>query len=514
MSQYFNTIPQLLKHNVSTYPSKTFLRFKDKQYTYLETNQEANKVANFLKTVGVKKGDHVALLLKNSPDFLFIWFGIAKLGAVMVPINYHIKGESLEYILDHSDSSIAIVEPAFVEQTKAVADKELTIISLEDIRSAKDLENTQRDEVPLRQEDPMSIIYTSGTTGLPKGVVLPHFSYVNTAANFLNEIADINEEDILYTCLPLFHCNAQQLSVMGTMLAGAQLALSEKFSASKFWSEIHHYQATIFNYIGSILTVLYKQPYSKFEINNTITKTFGGAAPKEIWAEFEDRFDIKVMEGFGLTETATVCLCNPTDDVRLGSIGKPLSNVEVKIFDENEKEAPPNTEGQICVRELKPHTIFKGYYKMPDKTEEAMKGGWFHTGDRGTQDENGYFYFKDRMKDCIRYRGENISSYEIERIINKHPDVKESAAIGVPSELSEEDVKVILVPQENKTIDFPAFIRYCEDRMAYYMVPRYVEIKDTLPKTATERVQKYELRNEGIDNAWDRIKEGIKLTRK
>lgn len=516
MKNSFDTIPQVLNHNTNTIPNNIFLRFENEQYTYSEFNKEANKVANCLEMLGVKKGDHIALLLSNTPDFLFIWFGIAKLGAVMVPVNYHIKGESLQYIFSHSDSTLAIIESAYEKEAVAAAKAApaLKPLNLEEFKASCAVESSERHGEPaLNKDDPMSIIYTSGTTGPPKGVVLPHYSYINTAENFTGEMADIKQDDILYTCLPLFHCNAQQLSVMGTILSGAQLALSRRFSASNFWKEIHHHKATIFNYIGSILTVLYKQPISEYEKNNTVTKTFGGAAPKEIWADFEERFDLSIIEGFGLTETATVCLCNPPDDIRLGSIGKPLPNVEVKIFDDNDQEAAADTEGEIVVKELTPNTIFKEYYKMLDKTEEAMRGGWFHTGDRGTRDKDGYFYFKDRMKDCIRYRGENISSYEIERIVNKHPDIKESAAIGVPSELTEEDVKVVLVLQDNKSLSMEEFIKYCEERMAYYMVPRYVEIKDSLPKTATERVQKYELRKVGIENSWDRIKEGVKVNR-
>lgn len=517
MNQTFETIPQLLDYNVRKMPNDIFLKSQNKQYTYTDVDKAANQAANFLEKLGIQKGDHIALILKNSPAYIFIWFGIAKLGAVMVPINYHLKGESLQYILDHSDSKIAIVDHQFIREENQNLGllSEIKILNLNKLNEGMNLESNQRDQTTIiKKADPMSIIYTSGTTGLPKGAILPHFSYINTGMSFRDEMVQITKEDILYTCLPLFHCNAQQLSVMGTMLAGAQLALAEKFSASNFWKEIYDCRATIFNYIGSILTVLYKQPYSEFEKNNTITRTFGGAAPKEIWSDFEKRFNLTIVEGYGLSETATVCLCNPKGKIHLGAIGKPLPNVEVKVVNENDHEVLPKTEGEIVVKELIPHTIFKGYYKMCEKTRESMKGGWFHTGDRGYQDEDGYFYFKDRMKDCIRYRGENISSYEIERIVNKHPCVKESAAIGVPSELTEEDVKVVLVLQKNQSFNFIEFIRYCEKRMAHFMIPRYIEIKETLPKTATERVQKYTLRKAGIGESWDRIKEGIKLNHK
>ncbi|MDQ0341114.1 crotonobetaine/carnitine-CoA ligase [Caldalkalibacillus uzonensis] len=518
MAHQLKTIPELLQHNSNVIPDELFLMFYEKRYSFGDIDRLSNQVANyFAHQFGIKKGDHIALILKNCPEYLFIWFGLAKLGAVMVPINHHIKGDSLQYILTHSDSKLVIVDAAFLDQLKAINTDlvDIQIIELGDFQAGYESESIHRQVITeVDESDPMSIIYTSGTTGLPKGVILPHYSYINTGMSFRDSMVQATKEDVLYTCLPLFHCNAQQLSVMGAMLTGCPLALSERFSASKFWQEIQYYQATVFNYIGSILTVLYKQPFSEYEQNNTVTRTFGGAAPKEIWTEFEERFELKIVEGYGLTETATVCLCNPKGNIRVGSIGKPLPNVDVKIVDENERDVLPGEEGEIIVKELVPNTIFKGYYKMPQKTQEVMKGGWFHTGDRGYMDEDGYFYFKDRIKDCIRYRGENISSYEIERIVNKHPQVKESAAIGVPSELGEEDVKVVLVVEDESVFDYVEFIKFCEERMAYYMVPRYIELRSFLPKTATERVQKFALRKEGIGSAWDRVREGVKLNRK
>jgi carnitine-CoA ligase len=517
MMQEFKHIGQLVKHNAKTIPNDIFLQFQEEKYTYLEVDRKSDQIALFLRRLGIDQGDHVALMLKNSPDYIFIWFGLAKLGAVMIPLNIHIKGEGLEYILNHSDAKFLIFDSEFEQEILRVKPSLTNLKHFwkrEDfIKSAVNTPSTEFEMPHIEKEDPMSIIYTSGTTGLPKGVILPHFSYINTGLTFKDVVTKIMKEDILYTCLPLFHCNAQQLSVMGTLLSGAKLVLSEKFSVSNFWKEIYESKATIFNYIGSMLTILFKQPVSDYEKNNTVTRIFGGAAPKEIWEEFEKRFGLTIVEGYGLTESATVCLCNPIDQIRVGSIGKPLPHVSIKIVDENDQEVPPGVEGEIVVREEVKFTQFQGYYKMPEKTAQALKGGWFHTGDRGYQDEDGYFYFKDRIKDCIRYRGENISSYEIERIVNKHPCVKESAAIGVPSELGEEDVKVVLMLQPECDFNYEEFIRYCEQHMAYYMVPRYVEIKDHLPKTATQRVQKYALRKEGIGSSWDRVANGVQLNR-
>jgi crotonobetaine/carnitine-CoA ligase len=451
--------------------------------------------------------------MNNSPTFIFTWLGLAKLGAVMVPINTFIKGESLSYILSQSESQFLFYDWEY-EEIVLELDPPISTIqtdhTLENITAfSLDFQSAE-----VRPESLMSIIYTSGTTGLPKGVQLSHYSYVNTGNQTRDRMLLVTEEDILYTCLPLFHCNAQQITVMGALVSGATIALSPRFSASRFWEEIQFHQATVFNYIGSILTVLNKREPCDREKNNSVTRAFGGAAPKEIWREFEDRFGLTIIEGYGLTEVATVCLCNHPDKTRVGSIGVPLEHVDVTVLRNDGTHAKPNELGEIAVRSKVEHTIFSGYYKKPEATSKALKNGWFYSGDRGYYDEEGFFYFLDRMKDSIRYRGENISSYEVEQIVNKHPLVKESAAIGVPSELGEDDVKVIITVKDVSTFDYEAFIRYCEEKMAYFMIPRYVEIKKKLPKTATERVQKFELRKEGIGESWDRVKAGVVLSKR
>ncbi|MDP5275623.1 ATP-dependent acyl-CoA ligase [Chengkuizengella axinellae] len=512
------TAVELIKKNAKKIPKQTFLQFNENTYTYSELNQFSGKVANHLRNLGIKKGDHVALMMKNCPEFIWIWFGIAKLGAVMVPININIKGNSLRYILQHSDSKLLIANKEFLEiiNSAFLSNPALKPIELEFFMTAALQEKSVLKKSPsIKVNDPMAIIYTSGTTGVPKGVVLPHFSYVHTGSLFVEEMMNITTDDTLFTCLPLFHLNAQQLSVMGALVAGIKLVLSERFSASSFWQEVYESKATIFNYIGSMLTILYKQPYSPYEKIHSVNRSFGAAAPEETWSDIEERFGFTIIEGYGLTETGTMALCNPPENIKVGSIGKAVRHVNVKIFDENNQELPSNQDGEIVVQQKMDHTMFQSYFRMPEKTSEAMEGGWFHTGDRGFMDEDGYFYFKDRMKDCIRYRGENISSFEIERVVNNFPEVFEGAAIGVPSEVGEEDVKVVLQLQPSiKNFDYERFIRYCEQELAYYMIPRYIEIKETLPKTATQRTQKYVLKEEGIGNSWDREKSGIKLKRK
>jgi crotonobetaine/carnitine-CoA ligase len=297
------------------------------------------------------------------------------------------------------------------------------------------------------------------------------------------------------------------------MHLNATVALGERFSASRFWNDIRFHQATIFNSLGSMIPILCKQPEKENDIDNPVRITACAATPKQFWEPFEKRFGVHIVEGYGLTETTGFCISNPIDANRPPSIGKSFSFVESKVVDEDDKEVPHGEAGELVVRPLKDYVMMEGYYKNTDKTEEAMRGGWFHTGDRAYSDEDGYFYFLDRMKQSIRRRGENISSWEIEKVVNNHPNVLESAAVGVPSELGEEDVKLYVIAQSGESITPKEILDWCQERMAYFMVPRYVQFVETFPKTATERVQKFKLKQEGVANAWDREKAGYKVTK-
>jgi crotonobetaine/carnitine-CoA ligase len=317
----------------------------------------------------------------------------------------------------------------------------------------------------------------------------------------------VRGDDVFYTTLPLFHVNAQMLTTMGALVSGRPMVLAPRFSASGFMDDVRAHGATVFNYIGAMLTMIFKQPERADDAENPARLTVGGAAPAELWRAFESRFGLTILELYGLTETATFCLANPSGDIRLGKIGRPVSWSEVRVESKPGVEAPAGTPGEITIRATRPDVLFKGYYKNDEATRAAMEGGWFHSGDRGRQDEDRYFVFLDRLKDAIRRRGENISSYEVERVVNTHPSIAESAAVGVPSDLGEEEVMIVVVAQAGETVDPAELVAYCADRMAKFMVPRYVLVRDGLPKTATERVQKFKLREEGFAAAWDALME-------
>lgn len=521
------TFKELLETRAEENASEPFVYFRDSVEDFASLDKNVNKTANVLRDLGVRKGDHVCLFLPNCLDFLYVWFALAKLGGVMVPLNVHLRGDGLKYIINHCDAKWIVVNEA-LHDSYAFVEADLPNIEHKIWHSFEassppgfsclsemfaSAAETPPPTVDTSDGDPLGIIYTSGTTGPPKGAMISHYNYINTGQVWVDDVIDCREDDIFFTTLPLFHANAQMFTTMGSLRSGRPFVLRERFSASKFFDEIRLYGATIFNYIGGMLTMLMKQPERPNDADNPARATFGGAAPREIWRDFEKRFDVTIIEGYGLTESGGVCLCNPPDRIKVGSIGKSTSFCDVSIWDENHREVPTGVTGEIVVKPKHPYAMFLGYYKQPDKTQEAWEEGCFHTGDRGYQDQDNYFYFVDRVKDCIRRRGENISSFEIEKVVNSHPKVLESAAVAVPSDLGEDEVKIYVVLRTAESLDPTELLSFCEERMAYFMVPRYVEFIHQLPKTPTERIQKFELRKLGVGKAWDRDKAGYKLKR-
>lgn len=524
---------QFLLQKIEKRPDKVYLQFEQQRITYEKLYNRIAKTAAGFNELGIQKNDKVCLMLNNSPEYLDVWFGLSFLGAITVPLNVHLKGEGLRYILSHSDCKVIVMEEDFVHQISSCLPflpKEIKVIIRGQIESAiiKDdgigistmnLENIVKNNLPnlpnirISPEATNSILYTSGTTGLPKGAMLSHTAYVNAAQAFAERMINARFEDILFTTLPLFHINAQATTTLGAIHTNATIALSKKFSASRFWDEVRFHGATIFNSLGSMIPILCKQPEREDDCINPARITACAATPIEFWKRFEERFGVKIVEGYGLTETTGFCVSNPLEANRVPSIGKSFPYVDTKVVDEEGNRLQVGDIGELLIRPLEAHSIMEGYYKMPEKTAEAMKDGWFHTGDRVYEDEDGYLYFSDRLKQCIRRRGENISSWEIEKIVNDHPKVIESAAVGVPSEVGEEDVKIYIILKKGETMPYEEVIKWCDERMAYFMIPRYVQYVETFPKTATERIQKFKLKDEGIGSAWDREKKGFFVNR-
>lgn len=521
----YTTVPDLLDDRVDAHADDPLMFYQDDVYTYGDIDEMASTIACSLAEEGVEKGDHVATFLYNSPKYLALWFGIAKLGAVMVPINVSLKADGLSYIVDDSGAEVVVLEGETRENYETARD-DLDEVETEYLldgtgegyRPFDDLLASDREqppEVTVAQDDPMCVIYTSGTTGLPKGVLLPHYSYVNTGREFV-DLVDLDEDDRPFTSLPLFHCNAQQLTVMGAMLVGTSFAMARWFSASSYWDQIRKYDATVFNYLGTMISVLNNREPSDDDADNPAVYGVGAAAPAEIVDEFEERYDVELVEGYGLTETGTLAIFNqPGEDnaTNEGSIGRPVSYTEVDVVDDDGWPVDAGEQGEIVVRPTRPNSVMLGYYEKPEKTVEDWQNLWFHTGDIGYRDEDGRFYFVDRKAYTIRRRGENIATQEVEQVLNDHPAVDESAIVGVPSDLGEEDVKAYVITNDGESVTPESVLSHCEERLAYFKVPRYVEFVDEFPKTATERVEKYKLKERGVGEAWDRKAEGYEVSR-
>ncbi|MEU7810879.1 AMP-binding protein [Pseudonocardia sp. NPDC049154] len=503
-----DSVPALIAARAAEYGDRTFVTFEGEICSYAQLHERSGNVAAWLQRTGVQAGDRVAMLMTNSLEFLYVFFGIARAGAVSVPVNASSVGEGLHYTLEHSGAVGIVADAELVPNLDRI--DPLPALGWRQVTGELDemLAPGTPEPVELGLLDAMSIIYTSGTTGPPKGVVLSHTSYLNTGRYFVKHYG-LGSEDVLHTCLPLFHCNAQQCTVIPALVAGASVALNGKFSLSRFWGWIDESGATVTNLLGSMLALMAKRPQDDVEKRNRLKFMAAAPVPEALHRPLEERFGLQIVEGYGLTETGTMACKNPVADTRSGTIGIALDHNEVKIVDPAGEECAPGVTGEIVTRTRIPGAYMTEYFREPEKTAEAMRGGWFHTGDAGYRREDGYHVFVDRMKDTIRRRGENISSFLVEKAITAHPDILDAAAVAVPSELSEDDVKILVVLRPGASLEPAEVVEWARGRLAEHEVPRYVEFREEFPRTETGRIQKYALRSEGVGAAWDR--EGAKL---
>jgi crotonobetaine/carnitine-CoA ligase len=508
----------LLAERAGRLGDRAYLYFRERILTYGRVSLLSNRFANAFHSLGVGKGDHVAVMLSNCPEWIACWFGLAKLGAVLVALNTQWKAEGLEYALRQSDAECCLLAPEFQEEFRRFGEyPDLTKVIFDLSGGASEIEGAlplssilsraSADEPegdPPRGSDPLIITFTSGTTGRPKAVVNPHRAYI-AAAEDLRDYVGIDSRDIIYSSLPLYHANPQAYCVLTALAGEGSIALAERFSASRFWQDIRAFRATAFSYVGAVLPILLSQPEREEEKDSPARKCFGGGAPKEVHEAASRRFGLQVCELYGMSETGTWNTINRPGEIRPGTVGKARESFELKIFDDQDNELPPGRVGEIVVRPRKPFIMFSGYYKMAEETLKDYRNLWFHTGDLGKVDSEGYFYFCGRKKESIRRGGENITPYEIEKVLSGHPAVGEAAAVGVPDPILEEEIKVYIVFREGESVEPGALIEWCEERLPKFMIPRYLEVVPHLPKTPSEKVQKVALKSLGIGSAWDRL---------
>ncbi len=524
-------LPHIIEDKARQAEDRVVFQFRDDPLTLGELNEHINKAANGFLVLGITKGDKVAIMLPNCAEFLYAWFGLNKIGAVEVPINVALKGTGLEYQIDQSDSVALVADTEYLDRLEGVADGLKSVRHLilhsrgsdsgalpkwhgcETLRFAELMDRpATAPKAEVGFSDLATIIYTSGTTGVSKGVMLSHHYWYDIWSESV-KYARYTEDDVLYSGLPFFHGNAQGITIGPAILADAKAVIVERFSASQLWDDCRRWNCTEANYIGGIIPIMLKQPHRDDDADNPVRLLVGAAAPQDEWEEFQRRFNTKLLEVYGMTE-CYCCLASPYDAPRAGSCGQAITGWNVKLVDDDDNEVPPGTLGEFVAQPQRMFVGTSGYYKKPEDTLELFRNFWIHSGDLGRMDEDGYFYFVDRKKQAIRRRGENISSFEVEAVIHAHSAVLESCVVGVPSEVGEEEVKAVVVLKAGETLTEEELIRWCESRMAYFAVPRYVAIRDELPKTPSERVEKFKLKEEGITaDCWDREKAGIELRR-
>ena len=525
---------QVVAEKAALHGDRVFIRFEDRTLTYRDLDRLSNRLANGLTRLGVGHGTHVGLMIDNKPEIVLLYVALGKLGAVSVPVNTAAKGELLAYYLNQSDSELLIADAPLVERVVAVAGrvpKVRHLVSLTESgasQPAPGLGIAQSDYAALldapdtppaaevRFSDLHSLIYTSGTTGPSKGNLSTH-AHALTCGLQLAEAYGYRPDDVLYVCLPIFHGNAWLCSVLPALVADAAIAISRRFSASGFWDEIRRHGATQFNSLGAMTNFIWSRPPSPSDRDHKVRQVMVVPTPTQFFHEFEQRFGIRFTSVYALTDQGMVTVRGPSDPAeKWASAGKACEHVLIRIADDDDFELPPGQTGEILVRSSMPWLHAQGYYNMPEASAKACRNLWFHTGDRGYLDPEGYIHFVDRKKDAIRRRGENISSYEVEQIILNHPAVLDVAAFAVRSEHSEDEVMVSVVPRESHTLTEAGLIGHCVDNMAYFMVPRYIDIVAELPKTMTEKVEKYKLKEDAesrLERVWDREKAGIVVKR-
>jgi carnitine-CoA ligase len=491
--------------------------------TYGELRDRAQRIAGALARLGIEPGDRVSTMLPPSLDYFAAWFGVVWAGAVDVPVNVEFKGEFLRHVIASSGAKALVIDARWLDRLDGLELPALRalivvgdtgeerggrpVLPFRDALGHDPLPRVARDEYDLAY-----IMYTSGTTGPSKGAMHSNRSALWNVRSWL-DILQLTSEDVAYSMFPLFHVTARSAVVTSSIWAGAPIVLRDGFSASRFWDDVRDSRATFFAYMGAVIHLLWAQPERPDDADNAVWRAFGAAAPPAIVPAFEQRFGLELIEVYGGTELGPATA--PTRERRrIGTMGLVCPHLELEVHDERDRPVPPGTLGEIVARPTEPHTMFQGYWDMPEETLHAFRNLWFHTGDQGSFDEDGFLTFTDRIKDSIRRRGENISSFEVERSVQAYGPVLECAAYAVPSELTEEEVMIAVVPREGTAVDPDGLFAHCIEVLPRFAVPRYVRFMEALPKTPSQRIQKYKLREEGVTaDTLDREALGIVVPR-
>jgi crotonobetaine/carnitine-CoA ligase len=525
------TVNGLLDRRLADDPHGEYLDVCGTKFSAAEAASAANRLANSLAAMGVRPGDRVATLVENSAEALLAWWGIVRGGAVAVPINTAYKGEYLRHQLADSGSRVLIVEASLADRVARISQETpalehvvvigaaaeppgVTVHTWDDALGSDDAQPG----VTVRPADLATFIYTGGTTGPSKGCMLSH-NYHEVLTRQIGICWRRTADDVVWTPLPMFHFNAIVTAVLGPLVYGGRAAIYRRFSVSNFWPEMNRTGATVTSTLGTMAYLLAhdvdrpEMPQSGAPEANTSLRMIGAAPlPVEVDSILRERFGIETFSGaYGTTEASLVSWQPP--GVRNKPNGAGVINDEffdVRVFDDDDNELARGTEGEIVLRPKRPHTMFEGYWGRPEATVEASRNWWYHTGDIGRVDDEGFLFFVDRKADYLRRRGENISSFEVERVLMGHGSLADVAVHAVPSEVTEDDLKITATLVEGATLTEEDLFRWCIDQLPYFALPRYIEFRDELPRSPVGRVLKRVLRDEGPNAAtWDAEAAGI-----
>jgi len=533
------TVGRILARQADRFADKNFIETTSGDcISYRDMHLRSNQFAQGAAAFGIEYQEPVLVMLPDTIDYVTVWCGLAKRGAIEVPINLAYRKNILKRLCNDSTAKKIIIDCQYVERLEEIADDlehlDCVILYAEDqkldsygtlpptlaqtyqVAGFEDLfSDISTDFEPAPQfSDLVGIMYTSGTTGASKGVSTTHshsFCYADGAA----EIFYLSEEDRFYTAgLPLFHLAGQWGVCYASMIYGATVVLRKGYRNDNFWPDIAEHSCTVVFLLGAIANFLWQQPKLP-EDSETPLKKVGMFPVMTEHKQFRERFGVEISTGYGSTESPCPVIHHFDEPLpNHQCVGFPTGRYDVKILDENDQVCTTGIVGEICTRPRAPWEIMLNYWRQPEYTAKVFRNLWYHTGDAGYQDDEGRLFFVDRLTDSMRRRGENISSMEVEDEVNQHPDVLECAVFPVLAEHSEQEVMVVITPQPDVTIEPEKLIRFLDQRMAYFMIPRYIEFTAAIPKTPTGKMEKYKLRAKGITpSTWDRVAAGIKLSR-
>jgi crotonobetaine/carnitine-CoA ligase len=515
------TLPHMLDVQATRYGERTLVSCAGGSWTFRDARDIAAGRAATLRAAGVSAGDRVAILCSNRLEMLEIVLGCGWIGAIAVPINTAAMGPQIAYCLSNSGARLLVIEAQFVARLAHASESMASLGSIWVIGAAPlggaepliEVLPPRADPIaaaPVTPGDTLAIIYTSGTTGPSKGVMCPHAQY-HWWGIHSGRILGVGADDVLCTTLPLFHVNALNTFAQA-LLSGARMVIEPRFSASGFWPAMVRNEATVIYLLGAMVPILLAREPQPEERGHKVRTGLGPGVPAGLSMAFAARTGVTLLEGYGATETNFVIAASP--ETKPGTMGRVVDGFEARVVDAHDVELPPGEAGELVLRADEPFAFATGYFGMAEKTVEAWRNLWFHTGDRVICDESGYFRFVDRLKDAIRRRGENISSYEVEQVLLAHPDIDMVAVYPARSELAEDEVMAAIVARPGAAITPIELMQFCEQRLPYFAVPRFIDFVADLPCTENGKVRKYQLRERGVTvSTWDREASSYRLKR-